>query len=218
MNALPMFPLAQTDAVRQLNAAGGAMLGELRMPARSEIARELIGRVEAAKATWHAPTHEREAASEDVAQAAWHAIAADAQALRRIVARLSGWPGYTLAGDGGCQAAPTIALHSDHDPSFQITLLRMLAEAVRRGGATTAQWAHLQDRCLVRSGRPKTCGTQYRLYYGQLEMCPVADPEGLDRHRVNVGLPPHHDRLALLEHRHVTAGRPASVTQERPAA
>ncbi|MGW2492784.1 DUF6624 domain-containing protein [Streptomyces sp. NPDC001606] len=218
MNPLPLLPSAQTDAVRQLDAVGGTMLGELRVPARPEIARDLIGRVEAAKATWRAPTHEREAASEDVAQAARHAIAADAQALRRLVARLSGWPGRTLVGDGGGQAALTIALHSDHDPSFQITLLQMLAEAVRRGDATTAQWAHLHDRCLVRSGQPQRYGTQYRWYDGQLEMCPVADPEGLGQQRASVGLPPHHDQLVLLERRHIDAGELASVTQVRPAA
>ncbi|WP_331731506.1 DUF6624 domain-containing protein [Streptomyces sp. NBC_00073] len=217
MNPLTLLPSAQTDAVR-LDAAGGAMFGELRMPAHPEIGRDLIGRVQAAKATWHAPAHEREAASVDVAQTARHTIAADAQALRQIVARLSGWPGRPLVGDGGCQAALTIALNSDHDPSFQITLLQMLAEAVRRGDATTAQWAHLHDRCLVRSGRPQRYGTQYQLRDGQLEMCTVVDPEDLDQQRANAGLPPHRDRLVLLEHRHGAVRELATVTQERSAA
>ncbi|MFI2415105.1 DUF6624 domain-containing protein [Streptomyces sp. NPDC018947] len=194
------------------------MTGEVRTPTRPEIARDLIGRVESAAATWRAPAWKREAAPEGVARAARHAIESDTQALRRIVARLQGWPGRTLVGEDGCQAALAIALNSDHDPAIQITLLRLLAEAVRRGDATTAKWAHLHDRCLVRSGRPQTYGTQYWLRDGQLEMYPVADPEGLDQQRASVGLPPHHDRFVLLERRHVAAGELASVTRERSAA
>ncbi|MFE0778035.1 DUF6624 domain-containing protein [Streptomyces sp. NPDC058861] len=180
----------------------GAMTGEVSTPTRPEIARDLIGRFESAAATWRAPACKREAAPEGVARAARHTIESDAQALRRIVARLQGWPGRTLVGDDGCQAALAIALNSDRDPAFQVTLLQMLADAVRRGDATTAQWAHLHDRCLVRSGRPQTYGTQYRWYDGQLEMCPVIDPGGLDQRRVSVGLPLRKDQLVALRSRH----------------
>ncbi|MFE8941096.1 DUF6624 domain-containing protein [Streptomyces sp. NPDC007872] len=176
------------------------MTGEVRTPTHPEIARDLIGRVESAADTWRAPAGEREAAPEGVARAARNAIESDTQALRRIVARLQGWPGRTLVGEDGCQAALTIALNSD--PAVQVTLLHLLAEAVRRGDATTAQWAHLHDRCLACSGRPQTYGTQYRLHDGRLEMCPVADPESLDQRRVSVGLPLRKDQLAVLKRRH----------------
>ncbi|MGC5000712.1 DUF6624 domain-containing protein [Streptomyces sp. DT195] len=194
------------------------MTSEVRTPARPETARDLIGRVESAAATWRAPACEREAAPEGVARVARHAIESDTQALRRIVARLRGWHGRTLVGEDGCQAALAISLNSDHDPAFQVTLLRILADAVRRGDATTAQWAHLHDRCLVRGCRPQTYGTQYWMYDGQLEMCPVVDPEDLDQQRASVGLPPHHDRLSLLNHRHITVRDLTAVTQERSAA
>ncbi|MFJ5819335.1 DUF6624 domain-containing protein [Streptomyces sp. NPDC093108] len=202
--------------MRRLVVVVGVMTGEVRTPTRPEIARDLIGRVESAAATWRAPACEREAAPEGVARAVRNAIESDMQALRRIVARLQGWPGRTLVGEDGCQAALAIALNSD--PAVQVTLLHLLAEAVRRGDATTAQWAHLHDRCLVRSGRPQTYGTQYRWYDGQLEMCPVADPEDLDQQQASVGLAPHHDQLVLLERRHIAAGGLASVEQGRSAA
>ncbi|MFD5786836.1 DUF6624 domain-containing protein [Streptomyces sp. NPDC127037] len=209
-------PSVQIDAVRRPDMVVGAMTGKVPTPTHPEIARDLIGRVESAAATWRAPACEREAVPEGVARAARNAIESDSQALRRIVARLQGWPGHTLVGEDGCQAALAIALNSDS--AVQVTLLHLLAEAVRRGDATTAQWAHLHDRCLVRSGRPQTYGTQYRLYDGQLEMCPVADPEDLDQQRASVGLPPHRDQFVLLERRHVAAGELASVTRERSAA
>ncbi|MGW3387402.1 DUF6624 domain-containing protein [Streptomyces cinereoruber] len=193
-------PSVQIDAARRLDVVVSAMTGEVRTPTHPEIARDLIGRVESAAATWRAPAWKREAAPEGVARAARNAIESDTQALRRIVARLQGWPGRTLVGEDGCQAALAIALNSDS--AVQVTLLRLLAEAVRQGDATTAQWAHLHDRCLVRSGRPQRYGTQYRWYDGRLEMCPVADPGGLDQRRVSVGLPLRGDQLAVLRSRH----------------
>jgi hypothetical protein len=205
------------DTVRRPDVVVGAMTGEVRTPTRPGIARDLIGRVESAAATWRAPAYEREASAEGAARAARHAIESDTQSLRRIVARLRGWPGRTLVGEEGCHAALAIALNSDHDPAVQVTLLHLLAEAVRKGDATAAQWAHLHDWWLVRSGRPQTYGTQHRLYDGQLEMCPVADPEDLDQRRARVG-PSHHDQLAFLNRRHITVQELTAVTQERAAA
>ncbi|GGY13656.1 hypothetical protein GCM10010326_01180 [Streptomyces xanthochromogenes] len=71
-----------------LGAGGGVVTGEMRAPGRLDTTRGLIARVEAAEATWRAQAHEREAASEGLAQAARYAVVADAQALRRIGARL----------------------------------------------------------------------------------------------------------------------------------
>ncbi|MEU6349896.1 DUF6624 domain-containing protein [Streptomyces sp. NPDC047072] len=200
------------------------MTGQTAAPARTDIAQDLIGRVEAARRTWRAPAHVRQAATADDAQAAHHAVLADTQALRYLVTK-HGWPGRSLVGDEGSAAALAIALQADHDPAFQKTLLAMLAEAVRRGDATTAQWAHLHDRCLVPS-RPQEYGTQYWLRDGRIELHPVAAPEGLDKRRADVGLPPLREQAALLERHHLTDPHraaaasigPAPVTSERPAA
>ncbi|MEV7465371.1 DUF6624 domain-containing protein [Streptomyces kronopolitis] len=200
------------------------MTSETAVPTRTDIAQDLIGRVEAARRTWRAPAHVRQGATADDAQVTHHAVLADTQALRRLVTKY-GWPGRSLVGEGGSEAALTIALQADHDPAFQKTLLTMLAEAVRRGDATTAQWAHLHDRCLVHS-RPQEYGTQYWLRDGRIELHPVADPGGLDKRRADVGLPPHREQAALLEQHHLPApglaatasvGK-APVTNERPAA
>ncbi|WP_327258146.1 DUF6624 domain-containing protein [Streptomyces sp. NBC_01244] len=214
----PLHTAEQPDRLSGLGTGGGVVTAEFRTPARPDLAQDLIGRVEAAGATWRAAGHEREAAPQDVLHAARHSIAADAQALRRIAAQLCSWPGRTLIGAEGSQAALTIALHCDHDPAFQVTLLRMLAEAVRRGEATSAQWAHLHDRCLVRSGRAQQFGTQYWLREGRLEMYPVADPESLGKRRADVSLPPRGDLIALLERRHVPHNGTGDVTNERSVA
>ncbi|MET9957007.1 DUF6624 domain-containing protein [Streptomyces sp. NPDC006339] len=143
--------------------------------------------------------------------------AQDAQALRRILERLGRWPGRSLVGDAGCEAAVVIALNCD-DLNFQITLLRSLHAATRQGDATTAQWARLYDRCLVRSGQPQKYGTQYRLHDGQIEMCPVDAPETLDTLRARAGLPPHQDRRAALERRHLLPDPPTVLLNGSRAA
>ncbi|MEV7157074.1 DUF6624 domain-containing protein [Streptomyces misionensis] len=127
------------------------------------------------------------------------------QALRRIVATL-GWPGRSLVGDTGCRAAVEIALHCDHDPPFQRTLLRMLHAAVKAGEAEPAQWARLFDRCRVRAGRAQVYGTQY--WYrpdGQLVPHPIEAPEGLAQRRAHVGLAPYEVCIERLRRRHTTA-------------
>lgn len=200
------------------------MTSETASPARTDIAQDLIGRVEAARRTWRAPALVRDAATADAVQATHHAALADMQALRRLVTKY-GWPGRSLVSNEGSGAALAIALQADHDPAFQKTLLTMLTAAVRRGDATTAQWAHLHDRCLVPS-RPQEYGTQYWLRDGRIELHPVTDPDGLDKRRADVGLPPQRDQAALLEQHHLadpglTAPAsigPAPATSERPAA
>ncbi|MFF6772697.1 DUF6624 domain-containing protein [Streptomyces sp. NPDC012637] len=186
--------------------------GEARPPTHPDIAQDLVSRVTDAQRTWRAPAHQR-GVLDDAKPAAQ-----DAQALRRIIERLGGWPGRSLVGDAACEAALVIALNSDHDLNFQITLLRSLHAAVRMGDATTAQWARLYDRCLVRSGQPQQYGTQYQLHDEQIEMCPVADPEALDTRRAHVGLPPHHDRRAALERRHCLPDAPTVVLSSSRAA
>src|SRR5437870_3812643 len=54
--------------------------------------------------------------------------------LRDMVDR-HGWPGRTVAGPTGSQAAWLLVQHADHDPAFQRRCLELLEEAVTRGEA-----------------------------------------------------------------------------------
>lgn len=110
------------------------MTDEPMFPARTVIVQDLNGRVEAARRTWRAPVHIREAATAEDVQAARNAVLADTQALRLLVTKY-GWPGRRLVGDENPAAALAIALQADHDPALQRTLLTMLAEAARCGGS-----------------------------------------------------------------------------------
>jgi ATP-dependent Clp protease ATP-binding subunit ClpA len=58
-----------------------------------------------------------------------------------------GWPGRSLVGEDGANAAWLIAQHSDHDPAFQRTCLDHLTAAAR-GDASQSNLAYLTDRVL----------------------------------------------------------------------
>jgi uncharacterized protein DUF6624 len=101
-----------------------------------------------------------------------------------------GWPGRTLVGDEGAQAAWLLAQHADRDPGLQQAFLDALREAVAACEASPAHLAYLEDRVRVHAGRPQLYGTQFTQESGELAPHPIQDPERLDERRAEVGLEP----------------------------
>jgi hypothetical protein len=66
--------------------------------------------------------------------------------LREVIQRLCGWPGHSLAGDDGAEAASLIVLHADRDRAFQRQCLTMLKAAVTMGEAELWHLERLEDR------------------------------------------------------------------------
>ncbi|MGW4103159.1 DUF6624 domain-containing protein [Streptomyces sp. NPDC004976] len=190
-------------------------------PDWTAVGRDLTTRVDTARKWWRTPAHRRAAAVADVF-AARKVDADNALFLGEIVVRY-GWPGRSRVGEDGCRAAVAIAVHADQDRQLQGRFLAALHEAAQQGEVTPAQWAHVQDRVLVTSGRPQLYGTQY-VYRpdgpgGRLELLPVAEPAALDRRRAQVGLPPHGEQAQRLRRHHLASlsaspvrlvGRPAA--------
>ncbi|MEU8887307.1 DUF6624 domain-containing protein [Streptomyces sp. NPDC048442] len=164
-------------------------------PRRPDIAHDLVERAQAARRFREHLTRGRLSAEEQ--QWGAHQERANSGVLRRVMGQ-HGWPGRSLVGEEGAEAAWWLALHADHEPPFQRLALRMLTDAVERGEATIQQWAHLHDRCQVVAA-PQLYGTQYRQDPdGQVVRLPVETPENLDARRATVGLPPAavaHDSL-----------------------
>jgi Sulfotransferase family len=113
-----------------------------------------------------------------------------------------GWPGHSLVGDDGAQAAWLLAQHSDLNPAFQRRCLELLRHAVERGEASPADLAHLTDRVLLACGEPQLYGTQVTVREGQYVPAQLRDPETVDARRAAVGLDPIAAHLGRALERH----------------
>ncbi|OIJ97765.1 hypothetical protein BIV25_13235 [Streptomyces sp. MUSC 14] len=168
-------------------------------PQRLDLARTLLERAERARA--HRVLLVRGLLSPTEIDMERHVDHADAQVLRRILTD-QGWPGTSLVGEDGAEAAWHLALHADHDPHLQQLALGLLATAVEEGEAKIQQWAHLLDRCAVNASQPQVFGTQHVRHPAGIQMLPTQDPEHLDARRASVGLPAHATAYEALRQRH----------------
>jgi hypothetical protein len=101
-----------------------------------------------------------------------------------------GWPGSSLVGDDGAQAAWLLAQHSDHDPAFQRVCLDLLTVAAARGDASQSHLAYLTDRVLLKEDGKQVYGTQFTYGPNGPEPQPIEDPQGVDERRAAIGLEP----------------------------
>jgi hypothetical protein len=105
--------------------------------------------------------------------------------LKEIIAQ-HGWPGKTLVGRDGTNAAWLIAQHSDLDREFQRRCLRLM-EAATDGEVENQHIAYLTDRVLVGEKKPQRYGTQLGMNF---EPQPIEDVQNVDKRRAEAGLPP----------------------------
>ncbi|WP_051842883.1 MULTISPECIES: DUF6624 domain-containing protein [Streptomyces] len=194
-------------------------------PGDPTLAEDLLSRALRAKAHWRTPGAERLGMTPDALAALAQTQHDNTTGLKRIVAQLGQWPRRSTVGADACQAAVDIAVQSDHTPALQRILLSLLQNAVKAGDATSAQLAHLHDRCLVNAGQLQVYGTQHWFRPdGLLEPHPITDPEQLNPRRAGAGLPPYAEQAHRLRERHrqiaslpPLAASPVRLA-ERPAA
>ncbi|MEZ4453928.1 MAG: DUF6624 domain-containing protein [Nannocystaceae bacterium] len=116
----------------------------------------------------------------------------NAARLREVV-DAGGWPGRARVGDEGASAAFRILQHAIGEPELLRAYLPRLQDAAARGDVDPAEVAMLEDRIRVSEGRLQRYGTQYDWSDDGAAMVPmngVEAPEGVDRRRAEVGLPP----------------------------
>jgi hypothetical protein len=119
----------------------------------------------------------------------------NAARLRTLIEQ-HGWPGISLVGEEGAEAAWLIAQHSIGEPLFMRQCLLLLKQAAADKEILPWQPAMLEDRIRVFEGMPQMYGSQFG---PDGEPCPIEDPGRVDERRRAVGLDPLEARRALLQ-------------------
>jgi hypothetical protein len=115
--------------------------------------------------------------------------------LKQIVEQY-GWPGKSLVGEDGANAAWLLVQHATQDPKFMKHCRSLMKRAVEKGEAAARDYAYLEDRVRLQDGKPQLYGTQFvQDSKGRLTLQPLKDPEEVDVRRRKMGLMP----LALYE-------------------
>lgn len=110
--------------------------------------------------------------------------------LDAIIARY-GWPGISLAGEDGCEAAWRIAQHAISRPAFQRRCLELIRSAVAGGEAPPKHEAYLVDRIRFNQRRPQVYGTIFDWdESGEMSPWTIEEAASVDRRRAAVGLEP----------------------------
>ncbi len=106
-----------------------------------------------------------------------------------------GWPDKSIVGSDAATGAFLILQHADY--KYQRLYLPLLQQAAAEGEASRAHAAMLEDRVLMREGRPQIYGTQLQSVpeTGALRLYPIEDEENVDKRRAEVGLMPIADYL-----------------------
>jgi hypothetical protein len=170
-------------------------------PSGDSLRRELLRRVELDQAV-----RQRFTAALQAGRQPDSALAADMAAVDtantawlRSVITARGWPGRSLVGGDGAEAAFLLVQHADRDTAFQASTLPLLEKAYAAGDATGQQVALLTDRVAKARGRPQVYGTQASFVGGRVVIDPIADSAGVDARRARVGLPPLSEYVRLLD-------------------
>jgi len=117
--------------------------------------------------------------SVDKANTAW---------LKRVVQK-HGWPGKSLVGSDGAQAAWLLVQHADLDPEFQKQCLELMEKAVQVGEALAQNFVYLTDRVRSKEGKLQLYGTLLKFAEGRYVPFPIEDEANVDKRRAAVGLP-----------------------------
>ena len=107
--------------------------------------------------------------------------------MKEIIAK-HGWPGRSLVGEEGGEAAWLLVQHADKDRAFQKRCLQLLERAVPAKEATKGELAYLTDRVRVGENKKQVYGTQFREVDGRFEPYPIEDEANVDKRRKEMGL------------------------------
>ena len=111
------------------------------------------------------------------------------QVVGRIVDEY-GWIGAGQIGEDANRAMFLVVQHADHD--VQKKYLPIVRKAVQEGNAKAGSLALLEDRLMIREGKPQIYGTQvsWNMETNHYYVLPLVDPENVNKRRKQIGMPP----------------------------
>jgi hypothetical protein len=118
-----------------------------------------------------------------------------------------GWPGLSLVGTEGAEAAWLVAQHSAAvDLPLAARCVGLLESAVLAGDAPGRHLAILTDAVRWQEGRPQVYGSMHVVdpRTHTVVPWPIEDPEGVDDRRAAAGLPELEAHVRSLQERHRT--------------
>lgn len=183
LNEDPDFEsLRKDDRWSGVSARCAARRNELRKsPGNVELLDELMRRMEIDQAARNADPIRIEAMAK---------IDADNTAWMKTVLDKHGWPGFSLVGEQGAQAAWLLVQHAAADVPFQRHCLDLLTTAFEKGDVSASDVAYLTDRVRVLEGKPQRYGTQFGTFDGELRPFPIEQEAEVDQRRAQMGLEP----------------------------
>jgi hypothetical protein len=121
-----------------------------------------------------------------------------------------GWPGKSMVGEEGAEAAWIVFQHNISEPNFFKELLPILQSEADKGEVEWSWVAKTIDRIRMYEGKPQVYGTNYDWdEKGELSPWPIENPEEVDKRRKEMGLPPLDKATAEMRKR-------ALETNEKP--
>lgn len=117
--------------------------------------------------------------------------------LKQVIEKY-GWPGKSLVGRVGAQAAFLFAQHADEDTEFQKQCLEKM-KAMPEGEVSQQHLAMLTDRVLVHEGKKQLYGSQLTMVDGKLQPSPIEDEANVDARRKEMGMQPLADYIKMVQ-------------------
>ena len=108
-----------------------------------------------------------------------------AKRMHEIVTKY-GWPGKSLVGEDGANAAWLLVQHADKDLAFQKDVLAKMEPMAKTEEVSPSDYGYLWDRVAVAEHRPQRYGTQFDK---NQEPQPMEDEAHVDERRASIGLP-----------------------------
>lgn len=122
--------------------------------------------------------------------------------LKKIIEQF-GFPGFDLVGKEGSGGFWILMQHQDQHPDFQILVLDLMENEVKKENASKVNFAYLTDRVKVNTQQQQVYGTQMELNEDETSYQPkkCIDPKNLNQRRLEMGLPPIEEYIEMMNSR-----------------